>query len=127
MACGLLVALSALVLATVSAAPTARVSSRWSMFKRIDREAYVRGWSDAPQIPFRNFSAQYVAHAMARPTDWRPQAVTPVKNQGPHGYCGTFGRVASAEGQFALRSGVPAPISFSEEELIDCIGWDQVI
>ena len=50
-------------------------------------------------------------------------AVTPVKNQGPHGYCGTFGRVASAEGQFWRKRG--ALVSFSEEMLVDCIGWDK--
>ena len=44
----------------------------------------------------------------------------------PHstGYCGTFGRVAAAEGQFALRSGHGLR-NFSEEELVDCIGWDK--
>ena len=39
------------------------------------------------------------------------------------GYCGTFGRVGSCEGQWALRGG--GLTSFSEEELIDCIGWDK--
>ena len=78
----------------------------------------------APEVPFVNFSSAYVAAALATPTNWTALgAVTPVKNQGAHGYCGTFGRVASAEGQFALRGGVLT--SFSEEELIDCIGWDQ--
>jgi hypothetical protein len=38
-------------------------------------------------------------------------------------YCGTFGRVGSAEGQFALKAG--RLVSFSEEELCDCIGWDK--
>ena len=48
--------------------------------------------------------------ALATPTDWvKMGAVTPVKNQGPHGYCGTFGRVGSAEGQWALRSGKGPP------------------
>ena len=46
------------------------------------------------------FSAKYLSKALASPTNWTAKgAVTPVKNQGPHGYCGTFGRVASAEGQ----------------------------
>ena len=48
--------------------------------------------------------------------------VTAVKNQGPHGYCGTFGRVSTAEGQYALRSGQPAR-NLSVEQLIDCVGW----
>ena len=79
----------------------------------------------APQIPFVNFSAAYVSRAKATPTNYTALgAVTPVKDQGPHGYCGTFGRVASAEGQWALRGG-GALTSFSEEELVDCIGWDQ--
>lgn len=38
--------------------------------------------------------------------------------------CGTFGRVGNAEGQWVLRGG-GALTSFSEEELVDCIGWDQ--
>jgi hypothetical protein len=79
--------------------------------------------NDAPQVPFVNFSAAYVARALAEPTDWRSRAVTPVKNQGPHGTCGTFGRVGSAEGQWALRAG-KGLVSFSEEMLTDCIGWD---
>jgi hypothetical protein len=81
-------------------------------------------FSEAPQIPFTNFSAAYVAQALAEPTDWSTKgAVTPVKDQGPHGYCGTFGRVGSAEGQWALRGG---PLtSFSEQMLISCIGWDK--
>jgi hypothetical protein len=82
-------------------------------------------FSEAPQIPFTNFSASYVAMALASPIDWSTKGVvTPVKNQGPHGYCGTFGRVGSAESQFVLRGGGPLT-SFSEEMLIDCIGWDQ--
>ena len=49
--------------------------------------------SEAPQVPFVNFSATYVAQALANPTNWTAKgAVTPVKDQGPHGYCGTFGR-----------------------------------
>ena len=79
----------------------------------------------APLIPFRAFSATYVTKALREGVDWRKKgAVTPVKNQGPHGYCGTFGRVGSAEGQYALKSG-RGLVSFSEEELIDCIGWDK--
>lgn len=90
--------------------------------------AYEREWrlADAPAYPFVNFSEAYVKRALDTPTNWTARgAVTPVKDQGPHGYCGTFGRVGSAEGQFALKAGVAAPISFSEEELIDCIGWDR--
>ena len=78
----------------------------------------------APVIPFRPFSTKYVAMALATPTNRTARgAVTPVKNQGPHDYCGTFGRVGSAEGQFALKAG--RLVSFSEEELCDCIGWDK--
>ena len=79
--------------------------------------------SEAPQVPFKNFSAPYLAKALAEGVDWRARgAVTPVKDQGVHGFCGTFGRVGSAEGQWALRSG-RALTSFSEQMLIDCIGW----
>jgi len=75
-------------------------------------------------IPFQPFSEAYVAKALATPTNWTALgAVTPVKNQGPHGYCGTFGRVGSCEGQFFLKAG--KLVSFSEEELVDCVGWDK--
>lgn len=78
----------------------------------------------SPETPFKNFSAAYVAQALATPTDWVALgAVTPVKDQGAHGYCGTFGRVAAAEGQFAIKTGTL--VSFSEQELISCIGWDK--
>lgn len=78
-------------------------------------------------FPFKRFSAAAVAAAKSAPLNWTAKgAVTPVKDQGPHGYCGTFGRVAAAEGQFALRSGAGRAVQFSEEALVDCIGWDQV-
>ena len=77
-------------------------------------------------FPFKPFSDAYVKKAKATPTNWTAAgAVTPVKDQGPHGYCGTFGRVGAAEGQYALRGPSKKAISFSEEELVDCIGWDQ--
>lgn len=80
---------------------------------------------NAPTVPFRPFSDGYVSRALATPTNWTAKgAVTAVKNQGPHGYCGTFGRVGSAEGQFALKAG-KGLVSFSEEELVDCVGWDK--
>ena len=76
--------------------------------------------------PFKPFSAAAVAAAKANPINWTDKgAVTPAKDQGPHGYCGTFGRVAAAEGQYALRSGNPLA-AFSEEALVDCVGWDMV-
>ena len=82
-------------------------------------------YNDAPQIPFTNFSAAYVKAALATPTDWRTKgAVTPAKNQGPHGYCGTFGRCGEMEGGWVIKGGKPLT-NFSEEMLVDCIGWDQ--
>jgi len=78
-----------------------------------------------PKYPFKIFSTEYVRKALEHQIDWRKKgAVTPAKDQGAHGYCGTFGRVAAAEGQFALKSGHTLK-NFSEEELIDCIGWDK--
>lgn len=77
-------------------------------------------------FPFKNFNDSYVKHALATPTDWVAKgAVTPAKDQGPHGYCGTFGRCGAAEGQYVLRGGYKAT-QFSEEELVDCVGWDNV-
>ncbi|KAK3247490.1 hypothetical protein CYMTET_43015 [Cymbomonas tetramitiformis] len=75
------------------------------------------------QYPFKTFPQEYVQKALSSGIDWRPIAVTPAKNQGGHGYCGTFGRVAAAEGQYAIRSGY-FKRNFSEEQLIDCVGWD---
>jgi len=67
----------------------------------------------------------FVSKALAAGIDWREQgAVTPAKDQGALGYCGTFGRTAAAEGQFAIHAGQGLR-NFSEEELVDCIGWDK--
>ena len=89
------------------------------------RAAFAR--DAAKDYPFKQFSAAAVAAAKANPLNWTEKgAVTPAKDQGPHGYCGTFGRVAAAEGQFALRSGAGRAVQFSEEALVDCVGWDQV-
>merc|ERR1712166_235742 len=67
----------------------------------------------------------FVQKALAAGIDWREKgAVTPAKDQGALGYCGTFGRTAAAEGQFAIHSGQGLR-NFSEEELVDCIGWDK--
>lgn len=75
--------------------------------------------SSLSDFPFKKFSAKFVAKAKSSPTNWTARgAVTPVKDQGEHGYCGTFGRVAAAEGQFALKAG-HGLVSFSEEELVD--------
>ena len=74
--------------------------------------------------PFKPFSELTVKAALAASVDWvKKGAVTPAKDQGSQGYCGTFGRVAAAEGQYALRSSHPLS-NFSEEMLVDCIGWD---
>jgi hypothetical protein len=116
--------LAATALSIAAASPTS-LPLLDAGFARTTAAAYVAEWrlNDAPQVPFQNFSAAYVARALAEPTDWRTRgAVTAVKNQGPHGFCGTFGRVGSAEGQWALRSG-KGLASFSEQMLIDCIGW----
>lgn len=76
-------------------------------------------------FPFKPFSDAYVAEAKSTPTNWVSKgAVTPAKDQGATGACGTFGRVAAAEGQFATH-GYPLS-NFSEAELYECVGWDQV-
>lgn len=77
------------------------------------------------KYPFQEFPASYLEKALAEGVDWTldPRGVvTAVKNQGPHGYCGTFGRLGTAEGQYALHSGQPAR-NFSVEQLVDCVGW----
>jgi C1A family cysteine protease len=71
------------------------------------------------------FSAAFVERALKEGVDWRDKgAVTPAKDQGAHGYCGTFGRTCAAEGQYAIHSGHRLR-NFSEEELVECIGWDK--
>jgi len=68
---------------------------------------------------FQPFSAAYVEKALFEGVDWTldpRHIVTSVKDQGPHGYCGTFGRLATAEGQYALHSGHLAR-NFSVEQV----------
>jgi len=104
----------------------AALDERGAKYKRLAPGELQRelALQSAPVIPFKNFSAAYVKHALATPINWTALgAVTPVKDQGVHGYCGTFGRVGSCEGQLALKKGML--VSLAEEELIDCIGWDQ--
>eukprot|EP01063_Lacrimia_lanifica_P015246 TRINITY_DN2205_c0_g2_i3.p1 TRINITY_DN2205_c0_g2~~TRINITY_DN2205_c0_g2_i3.p1 ORF type:complete len:305 (+),score=96.95 TRINITY_DN2205_c0_g2_i3:59-973(+) len=75
------------------------------------------------QVPFKPFPDAYVAHALVTGVDWAASGhVTPAKDQGRHGYCGTFSRVAVSESQYALRSGRGLR-NFSEEMLVDCPGW----
>merc|ERR1711879_108261 len=81
--------------------------------------------SQIAPYPFSRFPDSYVKSALDEGKDWRKDPrgpVTSVKDQGPHGYCGTFGRIESAEGQYALRSGMPAR-NFSVEQMVDCVGW----
>lgn len=78
-------------------------------------------------FPFQPFPASYVQKALSEGVDWTTDPrgiVTSVKDQGPHGYCGTFGRLATAEGQYAMHSGHPAR-NFSVEQLVDCVGWSK--
>ena len=116
-----------IVMALMANTATARVDNLYRRLAPGEYQLELALFRDSsnPEIPFKNFSAAYVKKALATPTNWTSAgAVTPVKDQGEHGYCGTFGRVAACEGQFFLKakSGL---FSFSEEELIDCIGWDQ--
>lgn len=102
-------------------------SAEWvDVYKRLPPGALAREMAaqSAPAYPFKNFSAAYVKKALSQPINWTALgAVTPVKDQGEHGYCGTFGRVGACEGQLAIKKGLL--VSLAEEELIDCIGWDQ--
>ena len=69
-------------------------------------------------VPFKPFSPEFVKHALATGVDWREKgAVTPAKDQGAHGYCGTFGRTCAFEGQYAIKSGHGLR-NFSEEQLV---------
>jgi len=73
-------------------------------------------------IPFQQFPASYVKKALDEGVDWsldKRGVVTSNKNQGNRGYCGTFSKVAAAEGQYALHSGQPAR-NLSVEQAIEC-------
>jgi len=79
---------------------------------------------DDAHYPFQKFPSSYVDTALSEGVDWTLDArgvVTPAKDQAQHGYCGTFARVAAAEGQYALKSGHPAR-NFSVEQMVDCVG-----
>eukprot|EP01062_Namystynia_karyoxenos_P016517 TRINITY_DN1602_c1_g2_i1.p1 TRINITY_DN1602_c1_g2~~TRINITY_DN1602_c1_g2_i1.p1 ORF type:complete len:333 (+),score=90.26 TRINITY_DN1602_c1_g2_i1:73-1071(+) len=84
------------------------------------------GAGDDPYgYPFTDLPASYVQKALASGgIDWREKSncVTTPKNQGSHGYCGTFMRVAVAESQYALQPG-NTPKNLSTEQLVDCAGW----
>jgi hypothetical protein len=109
-----------LIVSAVSAAATLGVSG---VRRKNSYTAAEEHLCSAPVTPFKNFSDSYVKRALATPTDWVEKgAVTPVKDQGAHGYCGTFGRVGQAEGQFMIKTG--PLVSFAEEMLVDCVGWD---
>ena len=108
-----------LLLTLAVAAPPEDPRTLDATFKRAAPGQLEAEWEaqarNAPTIPFKPFSNGYLKKALVdTPTNWTAKgAVTAVKNQGPHGYCGTFGRVGSAEGQFALKAG--KLVSFSEE------------
>jgi hypothetical protein len=82
----------------------------------------------ACSFPFKPFSAAYVKKALAEGVDWRTKGcVTPVKSQGAHGVCGTFGQTQSAESQYALGGGGANPskqpnklMQFSEQQVLSC-------
>jgi len=76
--------------------------------------------SNHPEEPWVAFPDEYVREAMQHGIDWRNhQLVTPAKDQGYHGYCGTFMRVAVAEGQWArVKMNL---VALSEQQLVSCV------
>eukprot|EP00038_Savillea_parva_P028443 m.65150 g.65150 ORF g.65150 m.65150 type:complete len:432 (-) comp8269_c0_seq1:2590-3885(-) len=86
------------------------------------------GPKPAPVYPFTAFSDDYVAKALQTGIDWREHnVVTPIKDQGVHGVCGTFGQTQAAESQYATGGGgrnpnkhPHPPTSFSEQQLLSC-------
>eukprot|EP01062_Namystynia_karyoxenos_P016518 TRINITY_DN1602_c1_g3_i1.p2 TRINITY_DN1602_c1_g3~~TRINITY_DN1602_c1_g3_i1.p2 ORF type:complete len:325 (+),score=98.69 TRINITY_DN1602_c1_g3_i1:80-1054(+) len=81
---------------------------------------------DPYTYPYTDLPDSYVKKVLASGgTDWRQKGcVTVPKNQGSHGYCGTFMRVAVAESQYALQPGNTAK-NLSTEQLVDCAGWNK--
>jgi len=106
--------------------------------KLLDSQKQTSATGDVPPIsvagdhyvgyPFKPFSAAYVKKALAEGVDWRSKgAVTPVKSQGSHGVCGTFGQTQTAESQYALGGGGANPnkmphklTQFSEQQVLSC-------
>ncbi|CAN6380693.1 unnamed protein product [Urochloa humidicola] len=63
--------------------------------------------------------------ALPATVDWRTTGVvTPVKNQGSCGSCWAFASVATMESALAIRTRT-APILLSEQQLVDCDGYDK--
>eukprot|EP01062_Namystynia_karyoxenos_P016514 TRINITY_DN1602_c1_g1_i3.p1 TRINITY_DN1602_c1_g1~~TRINITY_DN1602_c1_g1_i3.p1 ORF type:complete len:359 (+),score=138.07 TRINITY_DN1602_c1_g1_i3:83-1078(+) len=88
-------------------------------------EGVLRAGAETYTYPYTDLPDAYVQKALASGgIDWRQKdnCVTTPKNQGSHGYCGTFMRVAVAESQYALQPG-NTPKNLSTEQLVDCAGW----
>jgi len=108
---------------------TDRTRSEWRTISERNAKL-LSGYRDHPQYPFVNFPQSFITRVNKTGIDWRNLgAVTPAKDQGPHGFCGTFARVGQIEGQFFLGGGGANPnprnhplTNFSEEQLIDCVG-----
>ena len=99
----------------------AEFAARFHLDTNYGEEA-ASAWAGAARVHTAATDSEHSQEAES--VDWVARgAVTSVKDQGPHGYCGTFGRVASAEGQYGARSGFGAR-NLSVEQLIDCVGWD---
>jgi len=111
---------------------TDRKESEWRAISEMNEKllAEYNNVGDFVKYPFVNFPKSFVNRVKKTGIDWRELgAVTPPKNQGPHGFCGTFGRVGQIEGQYHLGGGGANPnprvhslTNFSVEQLIDCIG-----